>query len=218
MSGQTLSPKQIGIGMRISVHPHSNDFERIILDALKETHRILQLDEPDTGIEIATGEVSTYVGVKSGDAAPQLAAYAATLIHSAALDSDGQHLTSHLLLSRGCPGETICQLVPGQIPAEKDVHLAKSGVIVAAAWSLYPLADDGSSHMEPIMAAIDEAKASGLTVTSEHYATILRGDLSDVLSVIFDAWSTVGQEVPHVVSHVSISINSPSVHNGAGAA
>src|SRR5699024_9770243 len=79
MSGQTLSPKQIGIGMRISVHPHSNDFERIILDALKETHRILQLDEPDTGIEIATGEVSTYVGVKSGDAAPQLAAYAATL-------------------------------------------------------------------------------------------------------------------------------------------
>ena len=215
MSGQTLSPKQIGIGMRISVHPHSNDFERIILT--HKTHRILQLDEPDTGIEIATGEVSTYVGVKSGDATPQLAAYAATLIHSAALDSDGQHLTSHLLLSRGCPGETICQLVPGQIPAEKDVHLAKSGVIVAAAWSLYPLADDGSSHMEPIMAAVDEAKASGLTVTSEHYATILRGDLSDVLSVIFDAWSKVGQKVPHVVSHVSISINSPSAQNEAGA-
>lgn len=216
MSGQTLSPEQIGIGMRISIHPHADDFQRIILDALKETHRILKVDEPNSGLEIATGEVSTYVGVQAGDAAPQLAAYAATLIHLASVGSNGKHLTSHLLLSRGCPGEATCQLVPGEIPAEKDIHLAKSGLEIAAAWSLYPLADDGSSHMEPIMAAIDEAKTSGLSVTSEHYATILRGDLSDVLSIIFDAWSNVGQEVPHVVSHVSISINSPSAKNGAG--
>src|SRR5699024_2842289 len=89
-------------------------------------------------------------------------------------------------------------LIPGEIPAEKPVELDKTGIEAAAAWSLYPLADDGSPHMGPIYAAIDEAKASGITVTSEHYATILRGDLADVLTVIVNAWAKVGEEVPHV--------------------
>lgn len=192
--------------MRISVHPHTNDFANIILNALEETNRQLELDS----LEISTGEVSTYVGVKSGDAAQQLADYATTLIASASRASERQHLTSHLLFSRGCPGEASCELVPGDVPAEKSVELAKTGIEAAAAWSLYPLADDGSPHMDPIYAAIDEAKASGITVTSEHYATILRGDLADVLRVIVNAWATVGEEVPHVVSHVSVSLDSPS--------
>ncbi|NLZ99226.1 MAG: hypothetical protein GX920_10535, partial [Micrococcus sp.] len=74
MSGQTLSPAQIGIGMRISVHPHTDQFANIILNALDETNKQLNLDH----LEISTGEVSTYVGVKAGDAAQQLAEYATT--------------------------------------------------------------------------------------------------------------------------------------------
>src|SRR5699024_3666645 len=104
------------------------------------------------------------------------------------MEADGQHLTSHILLSRGCPGEATCELVPGDIPADKPVFLARSGLDVTAAWSLYPMADNGAPHMEPIMAAIEEAKDAGLTVTSEHYATIVRGDLSNVLAVLVDAW------------------------------
>ena len=204
--------------MRISVHPHADDFERIILHAIKETHDVLNVDAPDSGYEISTGEVSTYVGVTSGEPAQQLAAYAATLIRTASVESNGQHLTSHILFSRGCPGEATCELVPGEVPAEKRVHLAKSGLEVAAAWSLYPLADDGVPHMAPIYAAIDQAKASGITVTSEHYATILRGDLSDVLTVILDAWAQAGVDVPHVVSHVSISVDSPTAQQTGDAA
>jgi uncharacterized protein YqgV (UPF0045/DUF77 family) len=196
--------------MRISVHPHADDFERIILDAIKYTHDVLKIDEPDSGLEVSTGEVSTYVGVNSGEAAQQLAAYASTLIRAASEESNHQHLTSHILLSRGCPGEATCELVPGEIPAEKPVSLAKSELEVAAAWSLYPLADGTVPHMTPIYAAIDQAKASGVQVTSEHFATILRGDLADVLTAIIDAWGQIGQEVPHVVSHVSISANSPT--------
>lgn len=214
VSGQTLTPDQIGIGMRISIHPHSDDYARIILDAIDETKKQLSLDDPASGLEISTGEVSTFVGVQSGDAAQQLAEYAATLIASASSASGRQHLTSHLLFSRGCPGEASCELIPGEIPAEKTVELAKTGIEAAAAWSLYPLADDGSPHMDPIMKAIEEAKAAGITVTSEHYATILRGDLADVLVTIVDAWAKVGQEVPHVVSHVSISLDSPSAQQG----
>jgi len=218
VSGQTLSPDQIGVGMRISVHPHADDFERIIIDAIKHTHDVLNVDEADSGLEVSTGEVSTYVGVKSGDAAQQLAEYASTLIRTASQESNRQHLTSHILLSRGCPGEATCELVPGELPAEKPVHLAKSELEVAAAWSIYPLADGTVPHMTPIYAAIDQAKASGMTVTSEHYTTVLRGDLAEVLTVIIDAWSQIGQEVPHVVSHVSISVDSPSAQNAGDAA
>jgi len=200
--------------MRISVHPHADDFERIILDAIKYTHDVLKVDEPDSGLEVSTGEVSTYVGVNSGEAAQQLAAYASTLIRAASEESNHQHLTSHILLSRGCPGEASCELIPGEIPAEKPVSLAKSELEVAAAWSLYPLADGTVPHMTPIYAAIDQAKASGVQVTSEHFATILRGDLADVLTTIVDAWGQIGQEVPHVVSHISISANSPTTQRG----
>src|SRR5690625_3026368 len=127
--------------MRISVHPHADDFLRIIFDAIKYTHYLLNIDEPDSGLEVSTGEVSIYVGVNSGEATQQLAAYASTLIRAASEESNHQHLTSHILLSRGCPGEATCELVPGEIPAEKPVSLAKSELEVAAAWSLYQLAD-----------------------------------------------------------------------------
>ncbi|WP_022870379.1 YkoF family thiamine/hydroxymethylpyrimidine-binding protein [Yaniella halotolerans] len=214
MSGQTLSPEEIGIGMRISVHPHSDDYERIILDALDTTKNQIDLG----GLEISTGEVSTYVGVKTGAAAQRLAEYSTTLIASASRASNRQHLTSHLLFSRGCPGEATCELIPGEIPSEQTVTLERTGLEAAAAWSLYPLADDGSAHMDPIYAAIDQAKASGVTVTSEHYATILRGDLADILGVVVNAWAKVGQEVPHVVSHVSVSVDSPSAQRAGDAA
>lgn len=217
MSGQTLTPEQIGIGMRISIHPHTDDFVDIILNALAETKNVSQ------NLQVETGEVSTYVGVNSADgsaedqgAGQQLADYATTLIGTASRASGRAHLTSHLLFSRGCPGEATCELVPGEIPAEPDVQLAKTGIPAAAAWSIYPLADDGQPHMEPIMAAIDAARASGVDVISEHYATVLRGDLADVLTVVVNASTNVGEQVPHVVSHVSISLDSPSTDCDSG--
>src|SRR5699024_9930753 len=156
VSGLTLSPEQIGIGMRIGIHPHSDDYERIILEALETTSDQLDL----TGLEITTGEVSTYVGGKTGAAAQQLADYATTLIASASRASTRQHVTSHLFVRRGCPGEATCELLPGEIPVEQTVALEKTGLEAAAAWSLYPLADDGSAHMDPIYAAIGQAKAA----------------------------------------------------------
>ncbi|HJF15494.1 MAG TPA: Ykof family thiamine-binding protein [Enteractinococcus helveticum] len=216
--GAELTPEQIGIGMRISVHPHADDFERIIVDAIKHTSEVLRPHGLTEGLDIQTGEVSTYVGVKTGDAAQKLAAYAATLIHSASVASERRHLTSHILLSRGCPGGAACELVPGELPAEKRVFLDKSGIPAAASWSLYPLTDGNLPHMDPIMEAIQEVKDSGLEVTEDHFATTVRGDLSCVLTVIFNAWAKVGEHVPHVVSHVSLSLDSPSAQNSGDAA
>lgn len=213
VSGPTLTPEQIGIGMRISIHPHADDFEHIILGAIKETNQTLADANVSDGLVVETGEVSTYVGVTSGAATQKLASYAVTLIRAASMASGRRHLTSHILLSRGCPGEAECELVPGHILAEHPVHLAQSGLDVVAAWSLYPLTDGNVPHMDPILAAIEEVKTSGLEVTSEHYATIVRGDLSAVLATLFDAWATVGQHVPHVVSHLSLSLDSPTPKN-----
>ena len=204
--------------MRISIHPHADDFERIILNAIKQTHDTLAPHGMTDGLAIETGKVSTYVGVKTGDAAQKLAAYAATLIHSASIVSRRQHLTSHILLSRGCPSGAACELVPGELPAEKRVHLAEAGIPAVASWSLYPLTDGNVPHMDPIMEAIQEVKDSGLDVTEDHFATTVRGDLSCVLTVLFNAWAKVGEHVPHVVSHVSLSLDSPSAqHTGEAA-
>ena len=216
--GADLTPEQIGVGMRISVHPHADDFERIILDAIKHTSEVLTPYGLTEGLDIQTGEVSTYVGVQTGDAAQKLAAYAATLIHSASIASDRRHVTSHILLSRGCPGGAACELIPGELPVEKHVYLDEAGIPAAATWSLYPLTDGNVPHMEPIMAAIQEVKDSGLDVTEDHFATTLRGDLSAVLVAIFNAWAKVGAHVPHVVSHVSLSLDSPSAQNTGDAA
>ena len=217
-SGAELTPEHIRIGMRISIHPHADDFERIILDAIRHTHNVLTPYGLTEGVDIQTGEVSTYVGVKTGDAAQKLAAYAATLIHSASLGSGRRHLTSHILLSRGCPGGAACELVPGEMPPEKRVYLDRAGIPAVASWSLYPLTDGNVPHMEPIMDAIQEVKDSGLEVTEDHFATTVRGDLSGVLAVIFNAWAKVGEHVPHVVSHISVSLDSPSARTTGGAA
>ena len=217
-AGAELTPEQVGIGMRISIHPHADDFERIILDAIKHTNEVLIPQGLTEGLDIQTGEISTYVGVKTGDAAQKLATYAATLIHSASVASQRRHLTSHILLSRGCPGGATCELNPGQLPAEKRVFLEKSGIPAAASWSLYPLTDGNLPHLEPINQAIQEVKDAGLEVSEEHFATTVRGDLSCVLAVIFNAWAKVGEHVPHVVSHVSLSLDSPSAQNSGDAA
>lgn len=211
MSGHNLSPEHIGIGMRISIQPHAEDYERIIVGALEETKNVLAAHNAAPGLEISTGAVSTYVGVKTGDAAQQLAAYAATLIYTAAIESNGMRLTSQILLSRGNPTVTTGTLVPGEIPADKPVFLERSGLVVTASWSLYPMADDGKvPHIEFIMAALQEAKDAGLTVTDDHYVAEVRGDLSSVLTVLVDAWNNLGQHVPHVVSHMSLSVDAPN--------
>ena len=70
--------------------------------------------------------------------------------------------------------------------------------------------------MAPIMDAFQEVKNSGLEVTEDHFATTLRGDLSSVISVIFNACARVGEHVPHMVPQISISPDSPCAQHTTG--
>ena len=83
--------------------------------------------------------------------------------------------------------------------------------------ALYPLLDGGhGSHMHHIEAAIERARQRGTAATAAHYATRLSGDLADVLATAADAWAAVGTQVPHVVSHLTVSVGSPGSAGSTG--
>lgn len=200
------TPQQLGIGMRFSIHPHTDDFVEVILAAIDEA----QAAGLTEGLVIDTDDVSTYVGATDGPAEQRLVSYLAAVVTAAA--RGGHHVVAHVLLSRGCPGEVSCDLSVTGLPEAAPVEVAATGVPAVAQWSLYPLLDGGDSaaHMPVIEEAIARARERGTASGAAHYATRLTGDLADVLATATDAWAAVGAQIPHVVSHLTVSVNSPT--------
>jgi len=208
---------ELGIGARVSVHPHTDRFVDVILGALADVEGA-GLTE---GLQLQTDEVSTYVGALEAPAEQRLARYVAGLVAATSRRSDGGHVVAHVLLSRGCPGEVSCDLNVTGLPTTEPVDVAPTGVQAVAQWSLYPLMDaagagtsgaapvDGE-HMAHIERAIAAAQQRGTASAAAHYATVLRGDVADVLATAVDAWASVGEVVPHVVTHLTLSVGSPS--------
>lgn len=206
----TISPEQYGVGARFTLSVYDSDYVRIILGALSECDA--------SGLTVETNDISTFV---SGSE-QRVLSYLRDVIAAAA--ASGAHLSAAILLSRGCPGELACALPPG-VPAlgAAPIALPETGVRARAHWSLYPLLDAGADagaesvsaapqdHMAPIYAAIEGAKASGVFSGSDHFATRLDGDLALVLETVANAWIGVGCVVQHVVTHLTVSINSPTL-------
>ena len=200
-----MTPQQYGVGARFTLSVYDSDYVRIILGALAEADA--------SGLEIETTDISTFVA----GAESRVVEFLRDVIAAAA--ASGAHLSTAILLSRGCPGELQCAL-PAGIPAQgaDRLSLAPSGVRARAHWSLYPLLDAGSpgvpasesDHMAPIHAAIEDAKRAGVYSGSDHFATRLDGDLAAVLEAAANAWIAVGGRVQHVVTHLTVSVNSPT--------
>lgn len=203
------SPAELGVGMRFSLHPHCDGFVEVILGALSDV-RAAGVDE---GLAVETDEVSTYVGARDAGAEQRLSSYLAAVLAAAYRRSGDGHVVAHVLLSRGCPGEATCDLAVTGLPKAAPVDLAATGIPAVAQWSLYPLLDGGAAtttHMTHIEQAIGAARRRGTAVEPAHYATKLSGDLADVLATAVDAWTGVGEQVPHVVTHLTVSVGSPS--------
>lgn len=198
------TPAELGIGARLSLHPHRDDFVDVILGALDAV--------PADDVDVTTDDVSTFVrGTEDA-----VVRWVRDVVVAAA--RAGGHLVAHLQLSRGCPGEVDCALADDAVLATGDVPtLPPTGVRAAAHWALYPLDDGGpgrdGDHMAAITAAIDDARAR-VEVTPEHFVTRLDGDLADVLTTVVAGWLGAGRTVRHVVTHVTISIASPSREAG----
>ncbi len=211
---EQMTPQQYGVGARFTLSVYDSDYVRIIVDAL---------DAADpTGLVVETNDISTFVGGAERD----IVRYIRDVIGRAA--ASGAHISAAILFSRGCPGELQCEL-PAGVPAlgADSLNLESSGIRARAHWSLYPLLDpaldtaDASAadqtqpaeddHMAAIYRAIEQAKASGVFAGSDHYATRLDGDLSRVLETVANAWIDVGRTVQHVTTHVTVSLNSPTL-------
>ncbi|GIG29476.1 YkoF family thiamine/hydroxymethylpyrimidine-binding protein [Cellulomonas marina] len=211
------TPQTLGIGMRFSLHPHTDRFVEVILGALDDAAAAGLTD----GLVLETDDVSTYVGARETPAEERLVAYLAGILTAAHRRTGGGHVVAHALLSRGCPGEVTCDLTVTGLPTTPPVRLAPTGVPAVAQWSLYPLLDEGGvhsgsadgpvgDHMVHIEAAIAAARDRGTATGAAHYATRLSGDLADVLATAADAWAQVGAHVPHVVTHLTVSLGSPT--------
>ena len=196
-----ITPAQYGVGARFTLSVYADEYVSIILDALAAGD--------SRGLTIETGDISTYV---SG---PEQRIYELLLEVISHAAQTGVHLSASILFSRGCPGELQCELPEGVTAIGAHIDTAEPvGVRARAHWSLYPLGvSDTHAHMPIIYSAISEAKSQGIYKGSDHYATRLDGDLSNVLALVMSAWAQTGADVQHVVSHVTISINSPSEIN-----
>ena len=199
----TDTPLSFGVGARITAAVMTEDYAQVLTGALAG------LDE--TGLVRETGDVSTYLGGEEQD----LLRYVTDL--GEALARAEHHATLTVQLSRGCPGEVLCELPGGAGPRRTETPSARrTGRYAAAEWALYPLADqvtaDGTApdHMRDIYAAIDHARELGTFRSSAHFVTRLEGDLGDVVATAVAGWVLVGRSVQHVTSHLSVSLNSPS--------
>jgi len=202
-SGISLTPQEFGVGARVTLAVMSDDYVNLILGAL---------DEADaTGLQVTTGDVSTFIGGAESD----ILRYLSQLI--GAVGRSGAHLNAVVHLSRGCPGEVLCErpATAGPLPGTVGERIL-TGVPAVAEWALYPLEDGGRGdgapdHMRDIYAAIDFSKSNGTYRSSEHFVTRLEGDVADILHTVALGWILVGRTVQHVTSHVTLSINSPSM-------
>ena len=197
-----LSPVEFGVGARITLSAMSDDYVRILLDALSSAD--------STGLDVQTGAVSTFAAGGEAD----LVRYLVELV--AAAGRSGAHVSATIHFSRGCPGEVVCELPGGAGPLAAEIPDASpTGVSAVAEWALYPLEDTARAgaepdHMRDIYAAIDFARELGTFEASEHFVTRLSGDVADVIRTVAAGWILVGRTVQHVTSHVTLSINSPS--------
>lgn len=198
----TADPLRFGVGARLTIAAMSDHYPELILGALQEN---------DPGeLRIETGDVSTFIGGAEDELLRYLTGVTATVART------GVHASISLLLSRGCPGEVVCDLPGGAGPREVTPPAGVDvGRYASAEWALYPLADEVHAgvepdHMRDIYAAIDLAKELGTFRGSVHFVTRLEGDLGRILQTVLAGWVLVGRTVQHVTSHLTVSVNSPS--------
>lgn len=180
-------------GCRLAVYPMTDAYVSVILDALA--------NPPRDDLTVVTDDVSTYVGGEPN----RILAFVTQAIVAASRRT--HHVVATLLLSRGCPGEEICQPEDGRTRERPIIRpLQPSGISVAAHFSLYPLGTP--AYMDLIGSAVEAAKAAGVYVRSEHFTSRLEGDLAEVLFAIADNWARSAAD--HVVAHATLSIGSPT--------
>lgn len=199
------------IGAQVSLYPMTSQFADVILSGLDA------LSPYRDRLRIETDDMSTLM---VGAPDPLIDAIR-DLFAAAARRPD--HVTMHVTLSRGCPGEpddptcrcdalAVAQtltLSQRQAAAQEAVNAAPtSGVAIDAQFSLYVLGRD--RHMDEIYGCIAFLQRSGTFLRSKNFCTRLRGDAGAVFETVRQAFLLFGPAEGHVTIDLTASANSPS--------
>ena len=200
------------IGAQVSLYPMTSGFVDVITSGLGA------LDPYRSDLRIETDDVSTLM---VGAPEPLFGAIRDLFAASARQPA---HVTMHVTLSRGCPGEPDdpscrCEVLAEaqSLTLEERTALARQavsgapvlGVAIDVQFSLYVLGQD--RHMDEIYGCIDFLKASGTFHRSKNFCTRLRGDAGAVFETVRQAFLRFGPAEGHVTIDLTASANSPSL-------
>lgn len=180
------------MGAQIAIYPMQDNFVDVILGAVRATSQ--------EGLAVRTTDLSTCVQ----GPVERVWAYAEELFVRAA--AAGGHVTASLILSCGCPGET---LEESRDFTPEPAPLPDGSFPVACAWSLYPLGR--TDYMDVIYRSISQSKeVPGVTASPRHYSSRLDGPATAIFATLRQAFDAVRAEVSHTVIHATLSKGSPS--------
>ena len=200
------------IGAQVSLYPMTSDFLGVITSGLHA------LNPYEKDLRIETDDMSTLM---VGAPEPLFDAIRDLFAASA---KRPDHVTMHVTLSRGCPGEpddpscrcealeraqdqTLAERQELATAAVKDAHT--SGVTIDVQFSLYVMGS--GDHMEEIYGCIEFLKSSGTFLKSKNFCTRLRGDAGAVFETLRQAFLRFGPAEGHVTIDLTASANSPSL-------
>lgn len=200
------------IGAQVSLYPMTSDFLGVItsgLHALKPYEKDLRIETDDMSTLMVGAPEPLFDAIRD-------------LFAASAKRPD--HVTMHVTLSRGCPGEpddpscrcealeraqdqTLAERQELATAAVKDAHT--SGVTIDVQFSLYVMGS--GDHMEEIYGCIEFLKSSGTFLKSKNFCTRLRGDAGAVFETLRQAFLRFGPAEGHVTIDLTASANSPSL-------
>ncbi|UWR25166.1 Ykof family thiamine-binding protein [Sulfitobacter sp. S223] len=200
------------IGAQVSLYPMTSDFLGVItsgLHALKPYEKDLRIETDDMSTLVVGAPEPLFDAIRD-------------LFEASA--KRPEHVTMHVTLSRGCPGEpddpscrcealeraqdqTLAERQELATEAVKDAHT--SGVLIDVQFSLYVMGS--GDHMEEIYGCIEFLKSSGTFLKSKNFCTRLRGDAGAVFETLRQAFLRFGPAEGHVTIDLTASANSPSL-------
>ena len=200
------------IGAQVSLYPMTSEFVTVITSGLSA------LTPYQGKLRIETDDMSTLM---VGAPDPLLDAIRDLF---AATARQPEHVTMHVTLSRGCPGEpddpncrcdTLARAQDQSLDDRKTLSLEAVNaapnlkVQIDVQLSLYVLGQD--RHMDEIYGCIEFLKTSGTFLKSKNFCTRLRGDAGAVFETVRQAFLRFGPAEGHVTIDLTASANSPTL-------
>lgn len=184
------------IGARFNLSPMSDDFENIILSAIKKVDL--------SKVWAETDHVST---VYRGKEEAVFDALKAAFVYAY---QKGTHRTLEATISKGYPGDSESDYtLEFDNPRVNQKESEGIDFPVIGKYALYPMGSD--NYMATIAEVVNEGIDRGVVTGSGHYGTNLGGNVQDMFDYLEYVSHTVGKEVSHYIIQFTLHCNVPEL-------